>query len=207
MKILRQTETELVVQDSSIWMGVLLAACAFLPLYIAISQHEHRLFLAFGCLTLFAIPWIRRSTFTFDAATQSIRWARLRYLWTRTGSLSFSDVQSVDMQSTLSGQANVTIYRLALVIAQGPVPMSDVYSSGENQFTSVRDAIQRFLRIDPNSATPSLATGLDISIRALLQQGRKLDAIQLLRNTEKLSLTAATQRIDAIDASMKPALQ
>ncbi len=147
----------------------MLAACSLLPLYIGISHHDHRLFRAFGCLLLFAIPWVRRATFTFDAATQTIRWARMRYLWTRTGSLPFSNVKSIDIQSTMSGQANVTIYRLALVTPQGTMPLSDVYSSGEIQCTSVRDAIQRFLKLDPTAVT-SVATGLDIAIRALLQK-------------------------------------
>lgn len=204
MKIVRQTETELVVQDSSMWLSVVLAACAFFPTYIAISQHDHRMFRAAGALTLFAIPWLRRATFAFDGATQTIRWRRLRYLWTRTGSIPFSDVRGIDIQSTLGGNSNVTIYRLALVTPQATVPMSDVYSSGESRIVSVRDAIEGFLKLAPTGRTASrtMAADFDASVRSLVQEGRKIDAIQLLQSFEKLSLTEATQRVNAIDAHL-----
>jgi hypothetical protein len=204
MKIVRQTETELVVQDSSMWLSVVLAACALFPTYIAIAQHDHRAFRAAGALALFAIPWLRRATFTFDGATQTIRWRRLRYLWTRTGSSPFSDVRGIDIQSTMSG-SNVTIYRLALDTPQATVPMSDVYSSGESRIVSVRDAIEGFLKLRPagTPATPrSMKSDFDASVRSLVQEGRKIDAIQLLQSFEKLSLTEATQRVNAIDAHL-----
>ncbi len=205
MKIVRQTETELVVQDSSMWLSVVLAACALFPLYIAIAQHDHRMFRAAGALALFAIPWLRRATFTFDGATQTIRWRRLRYLWTRTGSIPFSDVRGIDIQSTMGGNSNVTLYRLALVTGQATVPMSDVYSCGESRVVSVRDGIERFLRLRP-AGTPaiphSMKSGFDTSVRSLVQEGRKIDAIQLLQSFDKLSLAEATQRVNAIDAHL-----
>jgi len=205
MKIVRQTDAELIVQDSCIWVGVVCALCAGLPLWFVLVHHDRRALTPVVVLLLFAIPWMRRTNFTFDAPTQTIRWMRMRCFVSRTGSIPFSGVQAVDIQSTMSAQANGTIYRLALVTSQGTLPMSDVYSSGERRCTSVRNAIQSFLKLDAHFPAPS--AGLDISIRALLQQGRKIDAIQLLRSTEKLSLTAATERVNAINASMQPAVE
>lgn len=197
MKIVRQNEAELVVQDSSIWLGVVLAVAALLPLYIALSQHDRRLFAPAACLLLFAIPWMRRSTFTFDAATQTIRWSRLRYLWTRTGSLPFSDVRGLETQ-TSNGSQGVTIYRLALVTPQTTMPMTDVYSSGERQCATVREAIAGFLKLEGGSAPRTMKADLDASVRSLVQEGRRIDAIQLLRTFEKLSLNEATERVEKI---------
>jgi hypothetical protein len=58
-----------------------------------------------------------------------------------------------------------------------------------------------------SSAATETASGTGLadeaSIRSLLRQGRKIDAVTLLRSTERLSLTAAMQRVNAIDAAMK----
>jgi hypothetical protein len=205
MKIVRQTESDLVVRDSSIWLGATLAAGALLPIYIAISTNDHRALYAAGALLAFAIPWVRRSTFTFDAATQTIRWERMRYLRTRSGTLPFSEVRAIETQTSSGPQSNVTTYRLGLVTSHGTVPLSDEYSSGENRCSSVRDAVEHILKLDRDTAIPPASGGLDISIRALLQQDRRIDAIQLLCNAEDLPLSAAAERIETIDASMKTA--
>lgn len=185
-------------------MGVALAVCSLFPLWIAVAQGDRRLFLAFGCLLLFAIPWVRRATWTFDAATQTLRWIGLRYLRTRTGSMPFSDVRGIDIQSTQDPRSSVTIYRLALVTPQGTLPMSDVYSSGENRCTSVREAILRFLKLDAASAGASMATDFEAYLRSMVQQGRRIDAIEQLRSFQQLPLEEATERIDAIEESLKP---
>ncbi|MGC2298626.1 MAG: hypothetical protein WA476_07480 [Acidobacteriaceae bacterium] len=202
MKILRQTDTELVVRDSSLWVSILLALGATLPLGFALFQNDRRGFLAFGCILLFAFPWLRRSTFTFDATSQTIRWIRLRYLRTRTGIIPFSDVKHIDVQASVGGQTNVVLYRLAIETQQGTFPMSDVFNSGENQCASVCEAILRFVKLDRNSVAPSVASALDASARSLLQQGRKIDAIQLVKTSQKLSLTAATQHVNELGSRM-----
>jgi len=43
------------------------------------------------------------------------------------------------------------------------------------------------------------------SIRSLLRQGRKIDAISLMRSGSKISLTEAVERVEEIDKSMKAA--
>ena len=43
------------------------------------------------------------------------------------------------------------------------------------------------------------------SIRSLLAQGRKIDAISLVRSGSKISLTEAVERVEEIDRNMKAA--
>jgi hypothetical protein len=74
----------------------------------------------------------------------------------------------------------------------------------------MREAILAFLNPGAqgaSSASTETASGAGLadeaSIRSLLRQGRKIDAVTLLRSTERLSLTEAMRRINAIDAAMK----
>jgi hypothetical protein len=200
MRICSQTETELVVRDSSLWISALLILGGLLPLWFAFHG-DFRGFRAFGGLLLFAIAWLRRSTFTFDATTQTIRWIRFRYYWTRTGSIPFSEVRGIETQSMSSAQSNQLIYRLSIVTAQSTVPMSDVYSSGEQRCASIRDTILHFLHLDHSFAQQPATPAVDTSVRSLLRQGRKIDAIHLLCNAEDIDVTTATQRINEIDTS------
>lgn len=219
MKVVRQTPAELVVRDSSVWLSVVLALAALLPLYIALTQGDRRLFTPAGLLLLFALAWVRRSAFTFSAALQRIDWRRVRYFRVATGTIPFSDVQSINIEST-SGANGVIIYRLALATAsQGIVPMSDVYSSGEQRIASVRDTIQQFVKpANSSAAAPGFSAtsasipvnpdaartaALNDSIRGFLQQGRKVDAILLVRQTEHLDLTEATFRVNHIEKELK----
>jgi ribosomal protein L7/L12 len=45
----------------------------------------------------------------------------------------------------------------------------------------------------------------EASIRALLQQGRKVDAIKFVRTNYQLDLTEAVDRVNEIDEKMKAA--
>jgi hypothetical protein len=106
------------------------------------------------------------------------------------------------------------IYRLALVTRQGIVPMSDEYSSGHQQIEKVRTTIQQFIQpqtspafsgftpAPPNPDAARTAT-LNESVRALLKEGRKVDAILLVQRSEHLDLTEATFRVNHIENEIR----
>lgn len=217
MKIVRQTPDELVVRDSSMWLSAIFALCALMPLYIALAHGDRRAFTPAAVLLLIAFVWARRSTFTFSAATQRIEWRRLRWLRTKTGTIPFSDVEGIQVQS-ISSDKGILIYRLAIATAsQGTVPMSDEYSSGGLKgYEDLRDTLLHFVRPERGSSAFSAATAtlprnpdaartaaLNDSIRGLLQQGRKVDAILLVRQSEHLDLTEATFRVNHIEHELK----
>jgi hypothetical protein len=218
MKIVSQTPAELVVRDSSMWLSAIFALLALMPLYIALAHNDRRAFTPAAVLLLIAFVWARRSTFTFSAATQRIEWSRLRWLRAKTGTIPFSDVQGIQIQS-ISSDKGVLIYRLAIATtSQGIIPMSDEYSGGGlKRYEDLRDTLWNFVRPErPTSSafSPSTATlpinpdaartaALNDSIRGLLQQGRKVDAILLVRESEHLDLTEATFRVNHIESELK----
>lgn len=89
MRIVRQTTTELVVRDSSLWMSAVFVGAALFVSYFAIFQGDRRAIGAAGISPLIGIAWSRRSTFAFNAAAQRIEWRRLRFLTTGTGTIPF----------------------------------------------------------------------------------------------------------------------
>lgn len=219
MKIVGQTPSELVVRDSSMWLSAIFALFALMPLYIAVAHGDRRAFTPAAVLLLIAFVWARRSTFTFSAATQRIEWRRLRWLRARTGTIPFSDVQGIQMQS-ITRDKGILIYRIAIATtSQGIIPMSDEYSGGgSKRYEDLRDTLWNFVRPQRStgSSTFSAATAtlpvnpdaartaaLNDSIRGLLQQGRKVDAILLVRQTEHLDLTEATFRVNHIEGEIK----
>lgn len=213
MKIVRQSPNELVVRDSSVWLSAIFIAAAVFLLYFVVVQGDRRALVAMAVTLALALVWARRSTFTFNAATQRIDYTRLRWLRTASGTIPFSDVQAVDVQA-MSGDNGTMIYRLALATREGAVPMSDEYSGGQKYIDSLRDTIQQFIRPAPSqnysmftapAANPDAArtAALDGSVRSLLQQGRKVDAILLVRESEHLDLTEATFRVNHIENQIK----
>ena len=66
MHIARQTPTELVVEDSSLWISYLCAGAGFLLLVLSIAQHQPKGFLAAAFFLLSGAIFERKTTFTFD---------------------------------------------------------------------------------------------------------------------------------------------
>lgn len=214
MKIVSQTETQIVVRDSSLWISVLCGLGFLFVLTMTARAGNWKGMLGSGLLLLFALAWVRRSTFTFDAGAQKIRWRRLRMLRMASGEIRFSAVQDIRLDESTGGgsAANVTIYRPTIVTANGDVPMADVYSSGRDHFTRLREALLAFVRGQTPPAQPGAldatsdaarAAELNESIRVLLRQGRKVDAILLVQRTDHLDLTEATFRVNQVEIQMK----
>ena len=85
--------------------------------------------------------------------------------------------------------------------------MSDGYGGGGQWYEKIREAIATFIKLDAASAagTASMAgdSELDASIRSLLEQGRKIDAVSLARTRKHLDLTQAVQRVNDVEKRMK----
>ena len=85
--------------------------------------------------------------------------------------------------------------------------MADTYGGGGNHYERMRQTIQKFVLGDVQTAAEKEAAitapaAREASLRALIAQGRKIDAIRLLRNDEDLDLTQAKDRVDAIEKEM-----
>jgi hypothetical protein len=200
MRIVRQTEQELVIRDSMTWLSVFFALVSSPMIYAALVHGTKGIQYPAGVFLLIALFCLRRTTFVFDARLRIVRWQGLRILKTYSGSMPFSEITEVGTE-TMPSPRGQPMYRLTLITPQGRTPMSDGYGGGGQWLEKIREAIVAFIKQDAASAAG--AAELDASIRSLLKQGRKIDAVTLVRTRENLGLTQAVQRVNDVEKRMK----
>jgi hypothetical protein len=215
MKIVRQTDTQVAVRDSSLWVSAICGIAFLFIVTMTARAGNWRGMLASCLLLVFTVAWLRRSTFVFDASTHTVSWNRLRYLRSASGAIPFSEISDIAVETTTSDKANLT-YRLVIVTPSEKVPMSDVYTAGQNRISALRNTLMGFMTNPKNPPTPpplppaatenpdaERAAQLNNSVRSLLEQGRKVDAILLVQRADHLDLTEATFRVNQIDNQMR----
>jgi hypothetical protein len=207
MHVTRKTNQELVILDSSIWISVFLLCVSLFVAYRVMLQHNPRSLLLDGLFLIFILLFWRKEVIVFDAAAQKVTWTRRRLFKVATGSIPFSDITGIGME-TSTATNNVLVYRLTILTAQGSLPMADNYAGDQQKYEKLRIEILDFLKLDSNeNRNNSASTSSDdiddeASIRSLLQQGRRIDAIQLVRATQNLSLTEAHDRVTALQKQL-----
>jgi hypothetical protein len=207
MHIVRQSPTELVVKDSSLWMSAVCGAAALIIVLFGITRHEPKAFLSAAFFVLFAAITARGTTFAFEGFERVARWQSYWLFKTKSGAVRFDDIRDVTVEA-MSTDRNSMTFTLVLQTADGAVPMANAYGSSRDSYASLREKVLAFvkpgLRPEPlESHVDGIPSDLVSSIQSLLVQGRRIDAVALLRSREHISLTEAKNRIDAMDAKMK----
>lgn len=201
MHITRKTNQELVVVDGMIWLSIVMLCAAGFVGFQVFARETPKGWFVVGLLGLFAFISWRRETVTFDAASQQVRWVRQRAFKVASGMVPFSELRGIGMD-TMTDNHGVLMYRLTILTTGQPVPMSDAYGGGQAYYESLRKQILEFLNMDQNAqAAPE--PGDEASIRALLEQGRKIDAVETMRNRYQLGLAEAVDRVNEIEEKMK----
>ena len=204
MHVTRKTNTELVVEDSSIWVSVFLL-CASVPLvYTSIAHGKMSGLWGAGFFALCAFLFWRKEVVVFDAGRQQAAWWQRRAFKAASGTVPFSEITGIGMEASAAGEHGTLTYRLTILTSDKPVPMSDGYSSNRAHYQALKAEILEFLHIE-NSEALSSSVGDENSIQSLLKQGRKIDAIQLVRASQKIGLTEAVDRVKEIEEKMKAA--
>jgi hypothetical protein len=209
MRITRHTAQELVVVDSALGISAVLFL-ASLPLFY-VATRPGKIGALFGaCLFLLgAVVWIRKTTFTFDAGEQRVRWHGRKVLRVENGVIPFSEITGIGTETTFGSNGGNT-YRLTILTRGGLVPLAYTYGGNQQKYVSVREEIMRFLHLEapePNAVPrPDVAAAIDeTSVRSLLSQGRKIDAVSLVRSSAHLGLTEAVRLVEEIDGRMRAA--
>lgn len=208
MHIQRETPTELVVVDVTLWMSIPFAFGFVYMLY----QTIHRAMLHTGnrwdtlapiIMGLFAFASAQHTRFAFNADRRTVRWRRFQSFRFHSGSLSFDGVSDVAIETTLTDKGG-KVHRLALVTSQGRIPMSNGYS-GLGNFDKMQARILEFVK-GPGAAGTAAAdkeAELISSLKSLLAQGRKIDAVKLLCDDDGYGLADAKRLIDSMEAEMR----
>ena len=195
MRVTRQTATELVLQDSWLWIAWVFAIVS-LPVLYSGTFLESRTgnFIMGGFLLLCALVIVRKSRFVFDARERVVRWRQILMFRTSAGSLPFDDVRGIGIES-FEGEGQT--YRLTILTAAKPVPLSSGYSCGKAKYTNLRTTIATFLNLEPGSQEGAIE--MAPSVLELIRAGRKIEAIRLLRSMKEMSLLDAKRIVDEVE--------
>jgi hypothetical protein len=208
MHIQRETPAELVVGDGTLWMSVPFAIGFVYMLYQtihrAITHTGNRWdILAPIIMGLFAWASAQHTQFAFKAKQRTVKWWRLQFFKIRPGSCSFDDVTDIAIETTTTDKGG-KVHRLVVVTSQARIPMSNGYS-GMGNFDKMRTRIMEFVMGAGAAAKAAAARPdeLTSSVRSLLAQNRKVEAIKLLHASGLYGLAEATSRVDSIEAETK----
>jgi len=206
VKIARHSRMELVVKDSNLWLAALFLLVSLISVNWALKDGNKGILVTAGIFLLFALLLAQKSTFVFDAGQRTVHWKRMRFLRVSTGSVLFDEITDVVTETSLSD--GTPSYRLAIVTPTASIPLSESYASNRRRYEEVRETILEFLK--PGSrpqptATDVASRDLESSVRALLRQGRKIDAVILVRSLANVDLAEAKLRVEAIARKMKTA--
>jgi hypothetical protein len=208
MHIQRETPTELVVVDGTLWMSVPFTFGFVYMLY----QTVHRAInhtgnrwdvLAPIIMGLFAWASAQHTRVVFSAAPRTVQWRRFQYFRMHSGSCPFDEVSDISIETTTTDKGG-KVHRLTLVTSQAKIPMSNGYS-GLGNFDKMRARIMEFVKGPGAAGTAATDKEAELvsSLRSLLAQGRKIEAIKLFRESEGGGLAEAKGRVESIEAEMK----
>lgn len=198
MKARTQPDGTLVIDHDRVrWARVFLGVAAPCALYLLQAasagtlRTERAAGVALGfatCLVTAAVLW-ERARFTVDPRRRVILWRR-RWGWSyREGTIPFDAVREVLVQASPADDGSSS-RRVVLRLEDGSdLPLTagflhDSHNAVVDLAGTLRAAVGR----------PSAPDGLDL-VRALLRDGRRIDAIKLLRETQGLSLEEASKRV------------
>jgi hypothetical protein len=138
---------------------------------------------------LIALAFLEQSRFRIDPASRLIDWDQRWGFRRRTGVTPFADVAHVSVDVPI-GDSGIPSRRVVMHLANGTLlPMTVGYKP------DVDDAIERAaetLRVALGHRPPTT----EESVRVLIRQGRKVEAVKLLVQKETLTLSEARQRVD-----------
>lgn len=194
MHIVRRTPTELVLKDSSLWISIPFLIGALVFAVVTMMEARPKGMLGVGFMLLFAAVSANKIVFTFDGRERVVRWRGRKLFKVDAGEMPFDDIGGVGTETTRTPRGG-TAYRLVLKTMHGARPLAYAYS-GAGNFEQMRAAILAF--VDAEKA-PDPARAGEETVRALVRQGRRTEAIELLRSAEQLDLAEATERVEAME--------
>src|SRR5262249_30105649 len=145
-----------------------------------------------GLLIIFALAFLRATDVTFDKAMRVCDIRRLDVMRLKRVRLSFDDILDARVEFASVDDATTLSCRLSLVTTSGKVPLSTAYEPDEACYDAMRDAVLDTIlagRPRPPAADP---------VRMLVEEGRIIDAVALLRQREKVNLATALTRVNAL---------
>ena len=142
--------------------------------------------LSLGC-TLF---FFRRDSNTFDGAARRLIWSKWTPLGRTGGTVAYDDITNVTVE-TMSGMDSTSTARVVIHTAADKIPLTVHYSASLESWEPVATRIRQLVGLSTANLT-------DDSLRALVAEGRKIDAIRHLREKSGMSLADAKHAVERL---------
>jgi hypothetical protein len=202
MRIVKtSTPSQLVLRDRTLWISGVCFAGALVLGYRVLALHDPAGIAISALLLLgFGLVFFGATDVVFDRTAQVCRLRRISALGVVRASYRFPEIADVKVEIEPSlGHSATTMCRLALVTAAGTTPLTRSYEPSLSRYNAMRDAIVLALAADL-----PLSAEID-PVRDLVKQGRRIDAIALLRRRDKLGLTEAHERVARLEREVAAA--
>lgn len=196
MKVRSETPMELVIGENTTWFSYpFLAVAVALSYWVWRSGHTWLGYIPGGVFLVLGLGCLFENEVIFDGVRRQMRRAQRRLFLVSSKTIAFDDIRGVLMESDERDEQ--LFYRLTLLTTNGPAPISDSFNASERLHIDLRKKILSFLHMEGGDTDGVLD---EASIRLLLSQGRKAEAIQLLRSTKNIRAAAARQQVEAVEA-------
>ena len=189
----------LLTYDSTLWSkwlfagAIVMAATGVYDLTIGTRGDDRLIGLIGGIATcaLGSLVMLETTRFHVDPCQQRIQWQRRWAFQRRSGTIRFAEIRHVAIERPI-GDTGVPSRRIVLHLRDGSmIPVTVGYRPDVgDEITAAAESLRKMLGHDRPST--------DESVRALLASGRKVDAIKILVEDEKLSLLEAKERADRL---------
>lgn len=194
----------LLTYDSTRWSkwlfagALVMAATAIYDVTIGTRGDDRLIGLIGGIATcaIGGLVMLETTRFHVDRFQQLIQWQRRWAFQRRSGTIRFAEIRHVAIERPI-GDTGVPSRRIVLHLHDGSmIPVTVGYRADVgDQISSAADTLRRILGHNQPST--------DDSVRELLASGRKVDAIKILVEDEKLSLSDAKARADRVSEELR----
>lgn len=140
------------------------------------------------------VVFTKRVEFHFDLVARELRWRRRGLFTNERGVVPLEQIRSASVESHSGGEGEQT-YRVVLKTTGGPLPLTDSFSSGAGPCNDMRDAINGTLKRPVDAARQA-----EEQIVELALGGRKLEAVELVRQRYGYDLARAREFVDGLVA-------
>ena len=199
MRVVKNTSTTLRLRDHTFWISLIcFAGAAFLLGYVALHG-EMRPLIAVALFVVFGLAFLRSTEVAFDKAACTCTLSRLDVFRVRRRMFRFDEIKNVKVEvEPMNSDRQMMSCRLCLVTASDTVPLTATYEPDEVRYRAMREAI-----MDAVFAKGTKPVAAD-PVEALVQEGRLVDAIRMLREREGLDLTTAKARVEEMRGRSSP---
>ena len=179
--------TKLMLVATALFVGV-----AGYDVFVGARGTDRLIGLLASAATCFAtsIVFLETARFEFSHPTHIVTWRRRWALRERSGSIPFSEIQSVQVERPI-GDTGTPSRRVTLKTKDGSVvPLTVGYRpDADDAIVKIADRIRALLGHDAEATAQQ-------DLEGLIAAGKTIDAIRILRERDGLSLTDAKQRVD-----------